>query len=107
MPFPFKYGPFLLEFFVVFYIGKYIGKAEFQKYPTIFACAQFHETLSDFHSVKSADFVLKCSFNLAQLQKMTRDPATPLNFAISEFSRHIEYDFLKEDHKNNFHTKNS
>ena len=27
-------------------------------------------------------------------------------FAISEFSRHIEYDFLKEDHKNNFHTKN-
>ena len=27
------------------------------------------------------------------------------NFAISEFSRHIEYDFLKEDHKNNFHTK--
>ena len=29
-----------------------------------------------------------------------------LNFAISEFSQHIEYDFLKEDHKNNFHTKN-
>ena len=28
------------------------------------------------------------------------------NFAISEFSRHIEYDFFKEDHKNNFHTKN-
>ena len=28
------------------------------------------------------------------------------NFAISEFSQHIEYDFLKEDHKNNFHTKN-
>ena len=28
------------------------------------------------------------------------------NFAISEFSRHREYDFLKEDHKNNFHTKN-
>ena len=28
------------------------------------------------------------------------------NSAISEFSRHIEYDFLKEDHKNNFHTKN-
>ena len=28
------------------------------------------------------------------------------NFAISEFSRHIEYDFLKEDHNNNFHTKN-
>ena len=27
-------------------------------------------------------------------------------FAIPEFSRHIEYDFLKEDHKNNFHTKN-
>ena len=27
-------------------------------------------------------------------------------FAISEFSGHIEYDFLKEDHKNNFHTKN-
>ena len=27
-------------------------------------------------------------------------------FATSEFSRHIEYDFLKEDHKNNFHTKN-
>ena len=27
-------------------------------------------------------------------------------FAISEFSQHIEYDFLKEDHKNNFHTKN-
>ena len=26
------------------------------------------------------------------------------NFAISEFSQHIEYDFLKEDHKNNFHT---
>ena len=26
--------------------------------------------------------------------------------AISEFSRHIEHDFLKEDHKNNFHTKN-
>ena len=24
------------------------------------------------------------------------------NFAISEFSWHIEYDFLKEDHKNNF-----
>ena len=41
---------------------------------------------------------------------MTRDPPTPLNgqnFAISEFSRYIEYDFLKEDHKNNFHTKNS
>ena len=28
------------------------------------------------------------------------------NLAISEFSWHIEYDFLKEDHKNNFHTKN-
>ena len=28
------------------------------------------------------------------------------NFAKSEFSRHIEYDFLKEDHKNNFHTIN-
>ena len=28
------------------------------------------------------------------------------NFAISEDFRHIEYDFLKEDHKNNFHTKN-
>ena len=28
------------------------------------------------------------------------------NLAISEFSQHIEYDFLKEDHKNNFHTKN-
>ena len=27
------------------------------------------------------------------------------NFSISEFSQHIEYDFLKEDHKNNFHTK--
>ena len=25
--------------------------------------------------------------------------------AILEFSRHIHYDFLKEDHKNNFHTK--
>ena len=24
--------------------------------------------------------------------------------AISEFSRHIEYDFFKEDHKNNFNT---
>ena len=28
------------------------------------------------------------------------------NFAISEFSRHIKYNFLKEDHKNNFHAKN-
>ena len=27
------------------------------------------------------------------------------NFAKSEFSRHIEYDFLKEDHKKNFNTK--
>ena len=27
-------------------------------------------------------------------------------FAVPELSRHIEYDFLKEDHKNNFHTKN-
>ena len=27
-------------------------------------------------------------------------------FAISEFSWHIKYDFLKEDHKNNFNTKN-
>ena len=27
-------------------------------------------------------------------------------FAISEFSRHIEYDFLREANKNNFHTKN-
>ena len=26
------------------------------------------------------------------------------NFAISEFYQHIEYNFLKEDHKNNFHT---
>ena len=26
------------------------------------------------------------------------------NFATSEFSQHIEYDFLKEGHKNNFHT---
>ena len=26
------------------------------------------------------------------------------SFAKSEFSRHIEYDFLKEDHKSNFHT---
>ena len=25
---------------------------------------------------------------------------------IPELSRHIEYDFLKEDHKKNFHTKN-
>ena len=28
------------------------------------------------------------------------------SYAKSEFSRHIEYDFLKENHKNNFHTKN-
>ena len=28
------------------------------------------------------------------------------NFAKSEFSWHIQYDFLKEDHKNNLHTKN-
>ena len=28
------------------------------------------------------------------------------NFAVSEFSWHIEYDFHKEDHRNNFHTKN-
>ena len=28
------------------------------------------------------------------------------NFAISEFYQHIDYDFLKEDHKKNFHTKN-
>ena len=28
------------------------------------------------------------------------------SFAKSESSRHIEYDFLKEDHKNNLHTKN-
>ena len=28
------------------------------------------------------------------------------SFAKSEFSRHIEYDFLKVDHKNNFHTIN-
>ena len=28
------------------------------------------------------------------------------NFAISEFFRYTEYDFLKEDHKSNFHTKN-
>ena len=27
------------------------------------------------------------------------------NFDISEFSWHVEYDFLKEDHKKNFHTK--
>ena len=27
------------------------------------------------------------------------------NFAISEFFRHIVYDFLKEDHKNNFQPK--
>ena len=27
-------------------------------------------------------------------------------FAISEFSRHIHYDFLKEDHKVSFYTKN-
>ena len=27
------------------------------------------------------------------------------NFAIPEFSWHIEYDFLKEDHKDNFHAK--
>ena len=26
--------------------------------------------------------------------------------ATSEFSRHIHYDFLKEDHKGSFHTKN-
>ena len=26
--------------------------------------------------------------------------------AISEFSRHIHYDFLKKDHKGSFHTKN-
>ena len=48
--------------FLIFYIGKYIGKAEFSKYPTIFADAPFRETLSDFHSVKSTDFVLKSSF---------------------------------------------
>ena len=34
-----------------------------RKYPTIFADAPFRETLSDFHSVKSADFVLKRSFD--------------------------------------------
>ena len=28
------------------------------------------------------------------------------NFTISEFSRHKEYNFLKENHKKNFHTKN-
>ena len=27
------------------------------------------------------------------------------NFTIVEFSHHIKCDFLKDDHKNNFHTK--
>ena len=40
------------------------------------------------------------------LKTVNFGPKTALNgpnFAISEFSQHIEYDFLKEDHKNNFH----
>ena len=28
------------------------------------------------------------------------------NFAKSDLFRHKEYDFLKKDHENNFHTKN-
>ena len=32
-------------------------------------------------------------------------PEMAKNFNIPEFSRRIEYDFLKENHKNNFHTK--
>ena len=52
----------LHEIFVIFYIGKYIGKAEFWKYPTIFADAPFRETLSDFHSIKS-DFWPKTAKN--------------------------------------------
>ena len=28
------------------------------------------------------------------------------NFSISEFSRHVHYDFLKEDHKGSFYIKN-
>ena len=41
--------------------------------PTIFADAPFRETLSDFHSVKSADFVLKFKFNIYLKSKLYRE----------------------------------
>ena len=43
-----------------------------------------------------------------RFHSLSREPKMALydqNFAISEFSRHIEYGFLKENHKNKFHTK--
>ena len=39
-------------------------------------------------------------------QKLLNLSVLAKNFAISELSWHIEYDFLKEDQKNNFHSKN-
>ena len=61
-----------------------------RKYPTIFADAPFRKTISDFHSVKSADFLLKSSFSQYRLQKMTQKiiwtPPTPLMLILILFS---------------------
>ena len=58
--------------------------------------AKIRKTLAVFGSYKS-----KTLKTVSVCQKMALNGP---NFAISEFPQHIEYDFLKEDHKNNFHT---
>ena len=43
---------------------------------------------------------------LSKLSILVKNGLNGQSFAISEFSRHIEYGCLKGDHKKIFHTKN-
>ena len=73
----FQIWTILLEF-LSFFIQKNIqGKPKCGNTLLIFADAPFRETLSDFHSVKSADFALKSSFKKYPLQKMTQKSSGP------------------------------
>ena len=88
--------------------GQNFAKSEFSRHIEYELLKEDHK--NNFHTKNQEDSE-RClevrGQKLSKLSILAKNMAlNGPNFAISEFSQHIEYDFLKEDHKKNFHTKN-
>ena len=93
------------QFFVL--NGQSFAKSEFSRHIKYDFLKEDHK--NNFHTINQEDSAAFGSYRSRTLKTVNFGQKNALNgpnFAISEFSQHIEYDFLKEDHKNNFHTKN-
>ena len=87
--------------------GQSFAKSEFSRHIEHDFLKEDHK--NSFHTINQEDSQPRLEVigqELSKLSILAKMALNGPNFAISEFSQHIEYDFLKEDHKNNFHTKN-